>query len=324
MTLNKSCGAVTIALVLSACASQSPQPVVEQAPVNKSAQERAQATMQAQKPIELGLKRKLAVGRLSNETNYGRSLLREVAQGIHDQKISDMFTQAIANTDRFMIFERPDLSAVQAEQSLTQQATNLVGVDTLVIGSLTEFGRSTTGERGFLSTSAKQEATATVDLRLVDTKTGQVIASFSGTGSSSLEQSRTMGFGSVAGYDGSLNDRAIGAAVNAAVEKMTQALLERPWSADVLASQNGALFISGGEAQGVKPGMEFAITTKGEQIKSKTTGAFITLPGQKVAEIKIQSLFGTSELDQGAVAQITTGSIEGYELSELEVREIVK
>ena len=37
-----------------------------------------------------------------------------------------------------------------------------------------------------------------------------------------------MGFGSVAGYDGSLNDQAIGAAVNAAVEKMTQMLLERP------------------------------------------------------------------------------------------------
>lgn len=324
MKLIKNIGAVSIALILSACASQSPQPIVEKAPVNKSAQERAQATMQAQQTVELGLKRKLAVGRLSNETNYGRSLLREATQGIHDQKISDMFTQAIANTERFMIFERPDLSAIQAEQNLTQQTSNLVGVDTLVIGSLTEFGRSTTGERGFLSTSAKQEATATVDLRLVDTKTGQVIASFSGTGSSSLEQSRTMGFGSVAGYDGSLNDRAIGAAVNAAVEKMTQALLERPWSADVLANQNGTLFISGGEAQGVKPGMEFAIMTKGEQIKSNATGAYITLPGKKVAEIQVQSLFGTSELDQGAAAQLISGSIEGYELAELEIREISK
>lgn len=38
---------------------------------------------------------------------------------------------------------------------------NIVGVDTLIIGSLTQFGRATTGERGFLSSSKKQEATVT-------------------------------------------------------------------------------------------------------------------------------------------------------------------
>ena len=37
-------------------------------------------------PVELALKRKLAVGRLTNETNYGRSLLREAVTGQHDQK----------------------------------------------------------------------------------------------------------------------------------------------------------------------------------------------------------------------------------------------
>ncbi|RUO62281.1 curli production assembly protein CsgG [Pseudidiomarina insulisalsae] len=316
--------ATAAALVLAGCASQSPQPQTQTAPVNKAEQLQAQQTMLESQPVTLGLKRKLAVGRLSNETNYGRSLLREAVQGIHDQKISDMFTQAVANTQHFMIFERPDMNAILAEQQLTQQTNDLVGVDTLVIGSLTEFGRATTGERGFLSSSAKQEATATVDLRLVDTRTGQVIASFSGTGSSSLEQSRTMGFGSVAGYDGSLNDRAIGAAVNAAVEKMTQALLERPWSADVLAFENNLVYISGGEAQGVKPGMRFNVMTKGQRVKSSTTGATITLPGEKVAEIRVQSLFGTTETDQGAAATVTSGSLTGYELAALEVVEVTE
>ncbi|WP_369743004.1 CsgG/HfaB family protein [Pseudidiomarina sp. PP-1MA] len=309
------------ALALAGCASQAPQPTPTKPPVNQQQQLAAQAQQQAEQPIELGLKRKLAVGRLTNETNYGRSLLREASSGQHDQKISDMFTQAIANTNRFLVFERPDLNAVTAEQQLTGQANNLVGVDTLVIGSLTEFGRSTTGERGFLSSSSKQEATATVDLRLVDTNTGQVIASVSGSGNSALEQSRTMGFGSVAGYDGSLNDRAIGAAVNAAVEKMLELILAKPWSADVLASEDQLVFISGGEKQGVKPGMVFDVLTKGKVVRSPTTGGNITLPGKKVAELTIQSLFGSTDLDQGAAGTITSGSITDLELSTLEVRE---
>lgn len=311
-----------LSLVAVGCASQTPQPTAKRPPVSQQQQLEAQQAIAQSKPQTLGLKRKLAVGRLTNETNYGRSLLREAVQGTEDQKIADMFTQAVANTNSFLIFERHDLDAVKSEQQITGQTENLVGVDTLVIGSLTEFGRSTTGERGFLSSSAKQEATASVDLRLVDTTTGQVIASVTGTGSSSLEQSQTMGFGSVAGYDGSLNDQAIGAAVNAAVEKMLVLILEKPWTADVLAIEDDLVYISGGEKQGVKIGMTFDVMSRGKSVRSQTTGGTITLPGKKVAELTIASLFGTTELDQGAVGQISAGSIDGYQLSELQVQEI--
>ena len=221
-----------------------------------------------------------------------------------------------------MIFERQDLGLLKNETQLQNKPDEMVGVDTLVIGSLTEFGRATTGERGFLSSSAKQEATATVDIRLVDVGTGQVVASVTGTGSSSTEQSRTMGFGSVSGYDGSLNDKAIGAAVNAAVAKMAKLLLDNPWSADVLAVENGQVFISGGEAQGVKKGQTFAVMTKGKKVKSSTTGSTITLPGKQVAVLEIADTFGRTELDQGAFGVLTEGSIDGYEVSELEVVEM--
>lgn len=307
-------------LALAGCASQAPQPKVSSGGVSSQEQLQAQQQLPEQRQ-GLGLKRKIAVGRLTNETNYGRSLLREATTGVHDQKISDMFTQAIANTNQFLIFERQDLAAIQAEQSLAGVSQQLVGVDTLVIGSLTEFGRNTTGERGFVSSSNKQEATATVDLRLVDVASGQVIASVSGTGTSSLEQSRTLGFGSVAGYDGSLNDIAIGAAVNAAVENMLQLLLEKPWSADILAQENQQIFISGGESQGVKAGMVFDVMSKGREIYSATVGSNITLPGQKVAELEITGTFGTDAMNQGAIGIIRSGSITGLDLKTLEVRE---
>lgn len=309
-----------VALALVGCATQAPQPAPNESPISVEQQRQAQAK-QAVAPIRLALKRKLAVGRLSNETDYGRSLLREAMTGEHDKKISDMFMQAIVNTDSFLIFERPDLALLKNELELTGSSLdNMIGVDTLVIGSLTEFGRSTTGERGFFSTSQRQAATAKVDLRLVDVHTGQVIASFTGTGDSSVEQSRIMGFGSVAGYDGSLNDRAIGAAVTSAVEKMLLQFLEKPWTADILAVEDGLLYISGGASQGVSPGMTFDIMSKGQQVRSATTGATITLPGTKVGTFEVQGLFGESEVDQGSFGRVVEGNLSNFDISQLEIR----
>lgn len=309
-------------LALTGCAIQTPQMGDVEPSISQEEQRRAQQQAQAASQAEvLGLKRRIAVGRLSNETNYGRSLLRQGAEDQLGNKVTDMFLQALTNSNNFLVFERPDLSLLQQEAGLTGQEVNIVGVDTLVIGSLTQFGRTTTGERGFWSESAKQQATATVDLRLVDVATGRVFDSVTGSGSSSTEQARTMGFGSVAGYDGSLNDQAIAAAVTAAVDQMTRLFMNRPWTADILGQEEDLLFISGGESQGVRVGMVFDVETRGREVQSQTTGARITLPGRKVAQIKVLSLFGQDVLNQGAVATVINGDLSNYKLNDLQVKE---
>ena len=313
---------MAVAVALTGCATQTPQMKDVEPGVTAEQQRAAQLEAQeAAKPEQLALRRKIAVGRLSNETNYGRSLLRQNAEDQLGGKVTDMFVQALTNSDSFLVFERPDISLLQKEASLSGQEVEIVGVDTLVIGSLTQFGRATTGERGFLSSSKKQEATATVDIRLVDVKTGRAFESVTGSGSSSTEQARTMGFGSAASYDGSLNDQAIAAAVTAAVDKMTRLFMSKPWTADLLGQEEGMVFISGGESQGVKPGMVFDVETKGRAVKSQTTGTTITLPGKKVAELEVVSLFGDDVLNQGAATTVTSGSLEGHELAELQVKE---
>lgn len=308
--------------VLSGCATQTPQ-MAEVEPAVSAEQQRAaqKAALEEKQPQQLSLKRKIAVGRISNETNYGRSLLRSNAEDQLGSKVTDMFLQALANSESYLVFERPDIELLSKEAELSGQEISIVGVDTLVIGSLTQFGRATTGERGFLSSSKKQEATATVDLRLVDVTTGRVFASVTGSGSSSTEQARTMGFGSAAGYDGSLNDQAIAAAVTAAVDKMTGLFLEKPWTADVLAQEGDLIYISGGQSQGVRKGMVFAVETRGKKVKSRTTGTMISLPGKQIAELTVVGLFGDDPLEQGAVGEISQGSINGYDLSELRVKE---
>lgn len=313
-------------LGFTACATQTPQMKKVESSVSQETQRAAQeaAAKESQKPQSLALKRKIAVGRISNETNYGRSLLRVDANDELGNKVTDMFLQSLANSGNYLVFERPDIALLSKEAEISGRKINITGVDTLVIGSLTQFGRATTGERGFLSSTKKQEATATVDLRLVDVNTGRVFASVTGTGSSSVEQGRTMGFGSAAGYDGSLNDRAIAAAVISAVDKMTGLFLEKPWTADILAVENGQVFISGGQSQGVKAGMTFAVETRGRSVKSVTTGTSITLPGEKVAELNVTGLFGEDPLDQGAFGQIISGSIKAHDIKDLQIKEMKK
>jgi curli biogenesis system outer membrane secretion channel CsgG len=312
----------SLAVFFSGCATQSPQMREIESPVTQEQQIKAQrAAQESEIPESLALKRKIAVGRISNETNYGRSLLRIGAPDELGNKVTDMFLQSLTNSGNYLVFERPDIELLSKEVELSGQEVRIAGVDTLVIGSLTQFGRATTGERGFLSSSKKQEATATVDLRLVDVTTGRVFASVTGTGSSSTEQARTMGFGSAAGYDGSLNDRAIAAAVIAAVDKMTGLFLEKPWTADILALEDGRIYISGGESQGVAPGMVFDVQTKGRSIRSQATGSTITLPGKKIAQLELLGTFGDDPLDQGSFGRLINGSIDGHKLEDLQVKE---
>jgi hypothetical protein len=206
---------------------------------------------------------------------------------------------------------------VEAESKLTGTATSLVGVDALIVGSLTEFGRKTVGQTGFVSSSKRQVAFAKIDLRLVDTRTGHVFFATSGAGETSTETASTFGFGSQASYDGTLNDGAIRQAVSEAVNRLSNELASRPWQTSILSTDSGRVFISGGKAQGLKPGMTFTVKTLGEKVKSPQTGFDITLPGRSVAELRVESNFGDNETNEGSVASVVQGSLQGFSPAQL-------
>ncbi|MGE0803385.1 MAG: CsgG/HfaB family protein, partial [Lautropia sp.] len=220
----------------------------------------------------------------------------------------------------YLVFERPDIGRVQMEGNLTGQALNLVGVDALLVGSLTEFGRKTVGATGFVSSSKRQVAFAKVDIRAVDVSTGHVFFATSGAGEASTETASTFGFGSQAGYDGTLNDAAIRQAVSQAISRMTSEMSGRPWQTYILKAEGNTVYLSGGKSQGVRPGMQFSIVTQGEQIKSPQTGAVVTLPGRVVGQVRVDALFGDSELNEGSVASIVSGSLDSRKPEQLIVR----
>lgn len=253
-------------------------------------------------------KRKVAVARFSNETRYGRSLLQDGDMDPLGKQASDMMYNRLIASGQFLVFERPDLEKIRREQRLTGQE-NLVGVDTLILGSVTEFGRVAVGKVGFLSATKNQVAKAKVEIRLIDVKTGQAFFTATGSGEANMETGSIAGYGSRADYDASLNDRAIGAAISDVMNSVVNKLSERPWRTDILKVDGSRIFISGGERQGLKVGDRLVVSREGEKVKSQQTGFEISLPASQVAVIKVISLFGESESNEGAICELVEGTI---------------
>ena len=76
-----------------------------------------------------------------------------------------------------LMFERLDADDVSAEKMLAGLQEEGVGVDYLIVGSVSEFGRSVESESGVFSRTKTQKAYAKVNVRLIDVSTGRILPS---------------------------------------------------------------------------------------------------------------------------------------------------
>lgn len=305
-------------LILGACAVTSPPQQPVEAPVSRAQQIEAQKQVSA--PQAKVLKRKIAIGRFTNETRYGKTFQIDSNQDPLGKQASDMLNNRLISSNKFLTFERSDLEKIKSEQALLKEG-NLIGVDTLILGSVTEFGRSTSGKSGFLSSTKIQTARAKVEIRLVDARTGYLFFTATGTGEASTESGEVAGFGSRADYDGTLNDRAIGAAISDVQNALIAKLEERPWRTDILKVSGRQIFISGGARQGLKAGDVLAVMQQGETVKSNQTGFAITLPPTLIGKIRVTSLFGDNETNEGAIGELVSGNASAAKGSTIFVAE---
>ena len=114
------------AIFLSACATQAPPVAVKESAQSTAAQRSAQQAVAAAAPAKPVLKRKIALGRISNETTYGRSLLRDSAGDPLGKQVTDLLSKALTESGAYLVFERPDISRMQDESVLTGAKLNLV------------------------------------------------------------------------------------------------------------------------------------------------------------------------------------------------------
>lgn len=310
---------LVLALFVSAgCATPSARMEQTEAPASQVQQVAAQKT--AVMPVAKRYKRKVAIIRFTNETNYGKALMSDQDFDRLGKQASDMLSSRLVKSGNFMVFERTDIKKIQQEQSIS--GGGLIGVDTVILGSVTEFGRSISGKSGFMSSTKMQLARAKVEIRLVDIKTGQAYFSATGAGEASTESGEIAGYGSRAAYDATLNDRAIAAAITDVIDKLVSTLDERKWRTDILDYREGQVFISGGSRQGIKIGDTLRVMSPGQIVKSQQTGMEISLPAKQVATIRVLSFFGDTENDEGSICEVVSGSIAQNTSSRYFVEEV--
>jgi len=274
----------------------------------------------AQAP-EKSLKRIVAISRFSDETKRGNSFLVDKNNNRIGKQASDILSARLTESGKFLMLERSDLAALDNENKLNGDTQSTVAADFMIIGSVSEYGRSTTSEVGVFSRNKIQKANVTVNIRLVNTKTSQVVYSEEATGEALSEANHVLGVGERAGYNTSLDDKALSAAISKLVSNIMENLLDSPWQAYFLSNEDNQLFMSGGEEQGINRNDKFQVLQKGKKIKNPQTGSFIELPGKKVATIQVLDFIGKG-LNSLSITELVSGSIDDSKLNDYLIREL--
>ena len=269
---------------------------------------------------DFSLKRKVTIVRFSNETRYGKgNLFKNDDQQIGRQAM-DILSTKLTKTGKFLMFELPELEGFNFAEFDSSDFT--LASDYIVVGSVSEFGRSNTSDVGLLSRTKKQNAHAKVNIRLINLKTGQVIYAEEGSGEAFSETGTVLGTGSRAGYDSSLNDKAIDAAISKLVSNIVENLLNEPWKAYILDNSDGQIIMSGGKSQNIKSGDKFTVIKKGKMVKNPQTGIKIELPGEKLGIIQVDTLMGNSLTDEISICSMVEGDLGEIDISELYITEL--
>lgn len=261
----------------------------------------------------VALKRKVAIARFSDETKNQLAFLVDDSGDRLGKQAADILSARLAQTEKFFLYERQESDDVSTEKVLSGLAGEGIAVDYLIVGSVSEFGRSTESKSGIVSRAKIQKAYAKVNVRLIEVSTGRIVEGYEGAGEATSETKRTLGVGSSAGFDQSLTDKSISQAISKLVSNLVEKMTNKPWRSYLLDEDDGTYIMAGGKSQGITPGMEFSVYRKGKIVKNPQTGGVIELPGDRVASLKVNSTFGESEASEISFMQLISGKV-GEEL----------
>lgn len=258
------------------------------------------------------IKRKVAIGRFTNETQYAKGLFYDKDNDPMQKQAMDILSSKLAASGKFILLERNDLDVLMAEAGDNMQK---IGADYIILGSITEFGRKTEGQQKVFSSTKTQTAEAGVSLRLVEASTGLIIYSDEAKGFAETTTKTAMGIGGTAGFDATLSDKAISAALNQLVENIIDKCVDKPWRSYVLSIEDGTYIISGGASQGISANDTFLVYEKGKMVTNPQTGIKIELPGKKIGTVTVLQTLGDTPETEISLCSYEGEAIDSNKLS---------
>jgi len=251
-----------------------------------------------------GPKRRIGVVEFENKSAYGQRL---------GTAASDILVTELSKTGKFVVVERDKLNKILDEQKL--QSTGVIdpktavavgkvlGLSAIVTGSVSEFGVKTEGTEMILSQSKNQIAEATVDIRIVDAETGQVLFADSGRGTAKSGKRTVLGLGARGGYDETLEGKALRASIAQFTENIVSQVNKKPWSCRVASVSGGLVYINAGPNMGIEKGRQLDCFHLGREILDPTTGLVLGNEEVPVGRIEVTGPLG--DTGEGSIAQMT-------------------
>lgn len=259
--------------------------------------------------------------------------------------VGDLLVNKLVEGGKYSVIERKALDAVLAEQNFSNsnranpgsaaQIGKVLGVDAIIIGSITQFGRddkntslgglgAVTGGFG-LGRVGRKKAKAVVGLnsRVIDINTAEILAVAKGFGESKRSGTSlgggggswgtAVGGGNIDMGSSNFGDTILGEAVSAAVDEM---YLELQKSADVLPTRevkvdalvadatDGILILNVGTNGGIKVGDVLDVRRLVREVKDPASGRVLRAITEKLGTVTI------SEADEGSSVGTYSGGGE--------------
>ena len=218
-----------------------------------------------------------------------------------------VMTDILNQTGRFIVLGESDMrGAALDEQDFVASGRTAQGrkapvtgqmtpAQLLVKGAITHFQHETSGGgggirvKGFRVGGKKDKAEINATIYLVDSTTGQVVASKSVVGTADRKGAR-FGYsgsnwgGDVGGYKKDNVGKAVEAAVSDAVEWIVSQLEGIPWTGSVALIKDGKVYINRGTREGVSPGQSFVVGSV-DVIRDPDTGEVLDESINQIAAI---------------------------------------
>lgn len=259
---------------------------------------------------------RVAVMDFDNKTGYGGWRLGQGA--------SDMLSTEMVKIGKFRMMERDRIAAIVKEQRLgtsglvnpstAAQVGKVIGVEYIITGAVTEYGESRGGGGGMGVSVGTRGYSAAVDIRLVDTTTGEIVFADSASHSLSSVSVRVFGIGGGEGFDEKKATEALREAIKALSVKIASVSLKsseqtgKSAASDtgktLIADVDGkTLTLNKGKEAGYTVGQEVGVYRQGKQIKDPATGKVLNIRYNKLGVIKI------TKVDAGfSEATVVSGS----------------
>ncbi len=258
--------------------------------------------------------------------------------------ISDMIVTNLVRDGTYSVIERKQLDRILQEQNFSNSdranpATaakigKVLGVNAIIIGTITQFGAETRktdvggvtsriglGALGNVGTS-KSKASVVLDARMVNTETAEIMAVASGKGESKRGGMNLLGAGagSAGGIDmnsSNFRETIIGEATRQAVDELTRQLAAQAEKVEATKIEiNGlvadvtdnVLVLNVGKNQGLNVGDVVAIERVQKVVKDPSTGQVLRTITERIGTAKLTSVdAGSSMADFSGVGKPKVG-----------------